>query len=92
MTIPQDRAAPVPVICVPESELAAEIELAIAYTVACNPGRAGELLMTPPGGCRAGFAAQIAAMLAERAARGLSGMTRYETRTGGSRPGETRAD
>ena len=59
----------------PEGRLAAEIEFAIAYTAACNPDRRHELLLSPPGGCRDMLADQVAAMLAERAEKGLSGMT-----------------
>jgi hypothetical protein len=60
----------------PEKALAAEIEFAIAYIVACNPDRIRELLgPEEQGGCRPQFAGQIAAMLTERAGTGLSGMT-----------------
>lgn len=81
MTAPPDRAA-VRAVAIPEDALAGEIELAIAYTVACNRDRAHELLLSPPDGCRRDFAGAIAAMLAERAARGLSGMAYYEIRAG----------
>jgi len=76
------RVHAVSAVCIPEDQLAAEIEFAIAYTVACNRDRLGELLLSPPDGCRPEFAAQIAAMIAERAAGGLSGMARYELRAG----------
>lgn len=53
---------------VPRDVLAGEIEFAIAYTVACNPGR--DLL----GADRKLFAEAIADMLFERAGAGLSRM------------------
>jgi hypothetical protein len=56
-------------IVIPAAALAGEIEFAIAYTVACNPGR--DLLHEPD---RALLAEAIVDQLAERAARGLSGM------------------
>jgi len=57
----------------PVGALAAEIEFAIAYTVACNPGVIS--VSAEPGGHREQFADAIAAMLTERAGHGLSGMT-----------------
>jgi hypothetical protein len=58
----------------PEHLLADEIELAIAYTVACNPDRRRKLLLPPPQGLRKDFAREIALMLTGRAELGLSGM------------------
>jgi hypothetical protein len=69
-------------VAIPEDVLAAEIEFAITYAVACNRDRAGEMLLSPPDGCRGEFAGQIAAMLTERAAGGLSGMRYYGIRAG----------
>lgn len=70
-----ERARPV-ILSVPEEILAAEIEFAIAYTVACNGDRRYELLRSASsGGRRADFACAIAAMLLERAGNGLSGMS-----------------
>lgn len=57
----------------PEDKLAGEIEFAIAYTVACNPGVIS--LSAEPGGHRKQFAEAIAGMITERAGHGLSGMT-----------------
>ena len=69
-----DSGAPGPVdqavVTIPLEVLAAEIEFAIAYTAACNPDR---VRITQRG--RGQFAAQVAAMLSERAGNGLSGMT-----------------
>jgi hypothetical protein len=76
-------------VCVPEDQLAAEIEFAITYIVACNRDRVHELLLTPPDGCRRDFAAAIAGMIAERAAHGLSGMALHERGAGEDAPGET---
>lgn len=59
-------------VVVPAAALAGEIEFAIAYTVACNPGR--DLLHEPD---RRLLAEAIVAMLTERAVSGLSGM-RFE--------------
>lgn len=54
----------------PEDMLAGEINLALVFTMACNPGRAvfaaGDLAL---------FSVAIAKMLAERAESGLSGMS-----------------
>ena len=55
-------------IVIPAKYLAAEIEFAIAYTVACNPGR--DLL----GEDRKAFAEAIVGMITERAGEGVSGM------------------
>lgn len=59
----------------PAESLAAEIEFAIVYLAASNPGRKDELLLPPPRGCRDEFAGLIAVMLLERAENGLSGMS-----------------
>jgi hypothetical protein len=58
----------------PEEALAGEIEFGLAYAMACNPGRAG---FAP--GDRKLFAAAAAAVLAERAEHGLSGMSIEDT-------------
>jgi hypothetical protein len=59
----------------PEEVLAGEIDLAVAYLTACNPDiPPSALLIARPLGRRAEFCQMIAAMLAERAERGLSGM------------------
>jgi hypothetical protein len=58
------------VFACPEEALAGEIEFGLAYAMACNPGRAG---FAP--GDRKLFAAAAAAVLAERAEHGLSGMS-----------------
>jgi hypothetical protein len=58
----------------PAEKLAAEIEFAVAYTVACNRGQAHLFLLAPPEGRRGDFARQVAAMLLERAGNRLSGM------------------
>jgi hypothetical protein len=55
-------------VVIPAGALAAEIEFAIAYTVACNRDR--DLL----GADRTLLAQAIVDMIAERAASGLSGM------------------
>ena len=55
-------------VVIPAGSLAAEIEFAIAYTVACNPGR--DLL----GEDRKAFAEAIVDMITERAGEGVSGM------------------
>ena len=64
----------------PEEALAAEIEWALTYTMACNPGRG-----IFASGDRPLFAQAIARMLAERAEKGLSGMAVTE-----DMPGEAR--
>jgi hypothetical protein len=56
-------------VYIPSAALTGEIEFAIAYTVACNPGR--DLLHEPD---RRLLAEAIVAMLYERAGAGLSGM------------------
>jgi hypothetical protein len=59
----------------PENTLVGEIELAVTYLLACNPDiPPSVMVMGKPLGRRAEFAGQIAAMLAERAEKGLSGM------------------
>lgn len=55
-------------VVIPAAVLADEIEFAIAYIRACNPAR------DLTGEDRKLLAAQIVAMLAERAQEGLSGM------------------
>ena len=70
------------VACIPEDALAAEIEFAIAYVVAARRDLAPRFLIPEPDGARGYFAGQIAAMLAERAEKGLSGMASYELRAG----------
>ena len=62
------------VFACPEEKLAGEIELAIAYAVACNPDRGRLLLLSPPDGRRAELACQVAQMLLEQAGHGLSGL------------------
>jgi hypothetical protein len=57
-----------PVLQVPLDVLAAEIEFAVAYLRACNPGE------DLTGRYRSELARLIADMLAERAGQGLSGM------------------
>jgi hypothetical protein len=60
----------------PEEALAGEIEFAVTYLLACNPDLPPSALLMPgPLGRRGEFCAQVAAMLAERAEKGLSGMT-----------------
>ena len=54
---------------IPSGALADEIDFAISYTIACNPGRN---FAVPPD--RKLLAEAIVAMLYERAAIGLSGM------------------
>ena len=54
---------------IPSAALADEIDFAIAYTIACNPGRN---FAVPPD--RKLLAEAIVAMLYERAEAGLSGM------------------
>jgi hypothetical protein len=83
---PRDPGGPLAarVITIPENQLAAEIECAIAYLVACNKGRWAQLLTPEPNGCRREFAHAIAAMLTERAASGLSGMTLEEAAPDGT--------
>lgn len=58
-----------PALVIPENALAAEIEFALAYVLACHPP-AWRFLVTQ----RRRMCEEIAAVLAERAAKGLSGM------------------
>jgi hypothetical protein len=60
----------------PEEALAGEIEFAVTYLLACNPDLPpSALLIARPLGRRAEFCQMIAELLAERAEKGLSGMT-----------------
>jgi hypothetical protein len=69
-------------VVVPAGALTGEIEFAIAYTVACNPGR--DLLHEPD---RRLLAEAIADMLIERAGNGLSGMRVVPDENAGSPAG-----
>jgi hypothetical protein len=75
----------------PEDVLAGEIEFAVTYLAACNPGWPSGLLMPEPLGRRAEFCALVAGMLTERAEAGLSGMTIEDTNRGDVPDGVNRA-
>jgi hypothetical protein len=69
-------------ITIPAGALTGEIEFAIAYTVACNPGRD---MLHPPD--RRLLAEAITNMLIERAEAGLSGMRSLPEENTGDQPG-----
>jgi hypothetical protein len=69
----------------PEDGLAREIELAVTYLAACNPGIPPSAFLLPEslGGRRAEFSRMIAGLLTERAEKGLSGMALAEAASHG---------
>ena len=76
--MPADPPPGGPVLQVPLDVLATEIEFAVAYIRACNPGED----LTGP--YRSELSRAIGDMLAERAGRGLSGMMIVTGRETGS--------
>jgi hypothetical protein len=60
----------------PEDALAGEIEFALTYLLACNSGTPpSTMVMAAPMGRRRELCELMAAMITERAEKGLSGMT-----------------